>query len=168
MGYTTDFSGSFDLNKPLAAQHKAYLEKFAQTRRMERDQTIASKFPDPIREAAGLPIGEQGGYFVGGLGFLGQDSDASVTNHNIQPDGQHGLWCQWVPNEDGTSIQWDGGEKFYDYVEWIEYIVEHFIKPWGYVLNGEVEWYGECRDDAGLIIVDNNSVTTKTAVISYE
>ena len=168
MGYTTNFSGSFDLNKPLAAQHKAYLEKFAQTRRMERDQTIASKFPDPIREAAGLPIGEQGGYFVGGFGFCGQDSDASVTNINTPPDGQHGLWCHWVPNEDGTSIQWDGGDKFYDYVEWIEYIVEHFIQPWGYVLNGKVEWVGEGAIDRGMIIVKDNNIFTKHAKIVWE
>lgn len=168
MGYSTDFSGNFSLNTPLAANHAAYLRKFAETRRMERKQTIASKLPDPIREAAGLPIGKQGAYFVGGGGDFGQGTDASVVNSNVAPDGQPGLWCQWVPTENDDGIEWDGGEKFYDYTEWLAYIIEHFLQPWGYILNGEVEWFGEDRDDRGKIVVENNTISTKTAKIVWE
>jgi hypothetical protein len=168
MGYTTDFSGNFSLNKPLLASHSAYLLKFAETRRMSRNAEIASKFYDPAREAVGLPIGEQGCYFVGGGGSFGQDTDASVINNNIAPDGQPGLWCQWVPTENGDGIEWDGSEKFYHYTEWLSYLIEHFLKPWGYVLNGEVEWFGEDRDDRGMIIVKDNNVSTKLAKISWE
>lgn len=168
MGYTTDFSGSFDLNKPLSKEHKAFLEKFAQTRRMERKQTVASKMEDPVRIDAGLPIGKEGAYFVGGKEDFGQGQDDSIVNYNTPPSGQPSLWCQWTPNENGTAIEWDGGEKFYEYVDWIEYLINNFLKPWGYILNGEVEWFGEDRDDRGMIIVVNNDVTTKTAVVSYE
>ena len=168
MGYTTDFSGSFSLNTPLTDAHAAYLRKFAETRRMERKQTIASTLPDPIREAAGLPIGKQGAYFVGGGGDFGQGIDASVVNSNVAPDGQPGLWCQWVPTENDDGIEWDGGEKFYDYTEWLAYIIEHFLKPWGYVLDGDVEWFGEDRDDRGIIIVENNIISTKRARIVWE
>jgi hypothetical protein len=168
MGYTTDFSGKFSLNKHLLASHSAYLLKFAETRRVARNQTIASKLPDPIREAAGLPIGKQGAYFVGGSGDFGQGIDASVVNSNGAPPGQPGLWCQWVPTETDDGIEWDGGEKFYNYTEWLEYIIEHFLAPWGYVLNGEVEWFGEDRDDRGMIIVKNNVVTIKRAKTIWE
>jgi hypothetical protein len=168
MGYTTDFSGSFSLDKPLTDAHAAYLRKFAETRRMSRNAEIASKFPDPIREAVGLPIGNQGCYFVGGLGFCGQDLDASVVNSNSEPSGQPSLWCQWVPTDDNDGIEWDGGEKFYNYTEWLKYIIEHFLKPWGYVLEGDVEWFGEERDDRGMIMVENNNVTTKRARIVWE
>jgi hypothetical protein len=168
MGYTTDFNGEFGLNKPLSPEHKAFLNKFNETRRMQRKQTVASKMEDPIRVSAGLPIGKEGAYFVGAKGHCGQDSDDSVEDYNTPPSGQPSLWCGWTPNEDGTAIEWDGGEKFYEYVDWIEYLINNFLKPWGYVLNGEVEWFGEDRDDRGMIIIDNNIVTTKTAVISYE
>lgn len=168
MGYTTDFNGEFGLNKPLSPEHKAFLEKFNETRRMQRKQTVASKMEDPIRIAAGLPIGKEGAYFVGAKGHCGQDSDDSVKDYNTPPSGQPSLWCQWIPNEDGTAIEWDGGEKFYEYVDWIEYLISNFLAPWGYVLNGEVEWFGEDRDDRGMIIIDNNIVTTKRAVVSYE
>lgn len=168
MGYTTGFNGAFKLNKPLEAHHSAYLHRFAETRRMERNAEIASKFPDTIREAAGLPIGEQAGYFVGARGDFGQGKDESIIDYNNSPAGQPGLWCQWIPTQNNTGIKWDGGEKFYNYVEWIEYIIEHFLKPWDYTLNGEVEWDGEDRDDRGKIVIENNIVSTKTAKTVWE
>jgi hypothetical protein len=166
MGYTTEFRGEFAINKPLSTLHKKYLEAFSDTRRMARNEQITSKRSDPIREAVGLPVGVEGGYFVSEEGYAGQGVDgfgerpSGVTNYNCAPKGQPGLWCQWVPNEDGTAIVWNGGEKFYYYVEWLKYIIEHFLAPWGYVLNGEIEWEGEDRSDVGTIISENNVVRT--------
>lgn len=82
--------------------------------------------------------------------------------------GFPGFWCQWVPNSEGTAIEWDGGEKFYNYVEWIEYLIQHFFEPWGVKLNGEVEWSGEESDDLGLISVKDNVVTVKQGKVVYE
>jgi hypothetical protein len=163
MGYTTDFSGVFKLDKPLTAEHAAYLKKFSDSRRMKRDSEKAAKLPDPEREAVGLPVSHEGAYFVGGYGYMGQDGDGSVLDHNAPPVGQPGLWCQWVPTEDGDGIEWDEGEKFCSYVEWLEYLIEHFLKPWGYVLNGEVSWRGEDFYDVGTITVEDNEVSTRAA-----
>ena len=145
---------------------------------MKRNAKIADTLPDSVRIAAGLPIGLEGAYFVGGSGFCGQDRDASILEYNDPPAGQPGLWCQWVPNqkdketwtrsEDGTEIGWNGAEKFYCYIEWLQYIIDHFLKPWGYVLNGEVEWQGERRDDTGLIVVNDNVVTKKVGRAVYK
>ena len=128
---------------------------------MERKQTIASTLPDPIRKAVGLPIGKQGAYFVGGGGDFGQGTDASIINSNGAPDGQPGLWCQWVPNDEGTAIEWNGGEKFYHYVEWINYLINNFLKPWGYTINGEVSFRGEDFSDCGTIVANNNSIAVR-------
>jgi hypothetical protein len=173
MGYTTEFDGQFDLNKPLAPEHKAYLEAFANTRRMRRDAYTTERRPDPVRLAAGLPVGLDGGYFVGEGGHCGQGerddrTPIGILSYNYAPSGQPGLWCQWVPNDDGSAIFWDGGEKFYDYVEWIEYLIEHFLKPWGYVLDGEVEWFGEDANDRGMICIKDNVVKVKIAKVIYE
>lgn len=123
MGYTTDFSGEFKLDKPLTIKQKNTLDEFADER--------------------------HGG------------------NTEVY-DGFPGFWCQWVPNSEGTALQWDGGEKFYDYVEWLEFLIKNFIEPWGLKLNGEVKWFGEERDDIGLIIVNNNKVTTSKGTVSYD
>lgn len=88
-------------------------------------------------------------------------------NMNVY-DGFPGFWCQWVPTEDGWGIEWDQGEKFYEYVEWLRYIIQHLLQPKGYVLNGEINWSGEDSEDLGKIIVKDNVVTTKEGRVTYE
>lgn len=185
MGYTTDFEGFFRLDRELSPEHAHYLAALNQTRRITRDESSAAEREDVIREAVGLPVGTDGEYFVGETGFRGQDSGSDVINHNAAPASQPGLWLQWTPvqssspysgcpdmkdeNADWTgfdAIGWDMGEKFYNYEEWIAYIIEHFIERWGYTLNGEVTWYGEERDDRGVIHVDNNVVHVYYDVLS--
>lgn len=147
MGYTTDFSGYFDLNKPLSKEMANFLKKFNETRRMGR-RVDAS-------------YGVQGEFYVDGSGFMGQDNDSNVINHNEPPITQPGLWCQWKPTEDGDGIEWDGGEKFYNYTEWLIYLIHKVLAPNGYVLNGTVKWQGEDVGDVGKIIVENNKVFTE-------
>jgi hypothetical protein len=87
-------------------------------------------------------------------------------NKDVNPEFP-GYWCQWQPSKDGTEIEWDGGEKFYNYEEWLEYLIQHFLEPWGYVLNGTVKWSGEDAEDIGSITVTDNVVRARKAVISY-
>ncbi|HTG59201.1 MAG TPA: hypothetical protein VMG63_07310 [Terriglobia bacterium] len=47
-------------------------------------------------------------------------------------------YCQWMPSDDGKLLVWDGGEKFYEYVEWLQYLIDNFFVSWGYVINGSV------------------------------
>jgi len=158
MGYTTDFNGEFNVEPALKPEHIAYLKQFNETRRVKRDVAKSENLSDPVREAACLPVGPEGSFVVGGKGFMGQDGDDSVVDNNRPPVGQPGLWCQWTPSEDGTTIEWDGGEKFYDYTEWLEYIIENFLDPWGYVVNGSVRWEGEKTGDVGVLSVEDNEV----------
>lgn len=170
MGYHTDFKSSFKLDRPLSKAHKAYLEAFSNTRRMARDAAMTEKREDALRLAVDLPVGIEGGYFVGAGGMCGQEGmmgeggdqePLGIIDVNRPPLGQPGLWCQWVPNKSGTAIKWDGGEKFYYYVEWLEYVIEQFLRPWGYVLNGAVKWNGEDPRDRGTITVTNNHVSAE-------
>lgn len=163
MGYNTNFSGSFDLDEPLTKEQIAYLTEFSRTRRMKRDLECIEKINDLLRLAVGLQIGIDGGYYV-----ASDTDDSSVINYNHPPEGQPGFYCQWIPSEDGTYISWDGGENFSEYVEWIEYIIEHFLKPWGKILNGGVEWEGNSSDDLGKIVIKNNLVESKIGRIVYE
>ena len=77
------------------------------------------------------------------------------------PDG----YCQWVLTADLTGIEWDGEEKFYDYVEWLQAIIDNVLKPAGVALTGTVKYQGESFDDAGtLSVVDGEVVTKETGV----
>lgn len=168
MGYDTSFTGNFTLDRPLEEIHRKYLQAFSETRRMKRDTLKVILLPDPLRKAVGYPVGIDGEFFVGGLGDFGQEHDHSVTNNNSPPASQPGLWCQWTPSEDGSAIQWDGGEKFYNYIEWLQYLIENFISRWGYKLNGEVCWNGEDDVDSGILSVKDNVLTvTNTGNSTY-
>lgn len=134
--------------------------------------------------------GKDGEFFVMDDGNSGQSRDASIIDYNIPPGqvlrgdknypntfeenqrrikeglSQPSLWCQWVIDEDNELV-WDGGEKFYYYIEWLQYLITNFFQPWGVLLNGEIEWVGEDRNDIGKIIVLDNIITVKKGVITY-
>lgn len=159
MGYTTEFDGEFQLNQALSVAHAEYLHAFSDTRRMKRNTIVAANFSDPKRQAVCLPIGVDGEFFVGFEENYGQTKDASVISYNEPPQTQPSLWCQWVPNESKTAIIWNEGEKFYDYIEWLQYLIRNFLTPWGYILNGSVSFQGEDVNDSGIITVTDNVVT---------
>ena len=165
MGYTTDFNGYMTIEPPLNPAQARYINKFSETRRMKRDPDKASQIPDPLREAVGLPIGEDGCYFIGGGGWKGKDEDDSVIDYHSTPAGQPGLWCQWVISGDGAVLEWDYGEKFDEYERWLQYIQEHFLTPWGSKLNGEIEWSGEDRHDIGILYASDGRIDGVSSTI---
>ena len=80
-----------------------------------------------------------------------------------------GIWCQWIPKEihendmykhSRSELVWDGHEKFYNYVEWLQYLIDNFFNPRSMTLNGIVKWQGEHMGDRGKIVVVNNIVNT--------
>jgi len=149
MGYSTDFFGEFILNKKLDEETHTFLKKFAETRHMQRNIE---------------GYGVEGEFYVDGGGSFGQDHEDNIVEYNQPPSTQPSLWCQWVPNEDGTTIKWDEGEKFYEYVEWLVYIIANFLAPKGYVLNGLVEYQGEENEDFGAIAVKDNKVLVSKGI----
>jgi len=150
MGYDTTFKGKIEIYPPLNQEEIDYLIKFSETRRMDR---------------------KKGPYFVDGSGWHGQYRDPDVNDFNSPPHGQPGLWCQWIPTNNGKHIVWDGGEKFYGSLEWMDYLITHFIGdnpiakselPFlrSHTCNGIITAKGENKDDRWCIAVVNN-VTSK-------
>jgi hypothetical protein len=168
MGYTTDFYGSVSVSPPLNEHEISYLRDFAETRRMHRTN---------------------GPFFVKGEGDFGQgDGPDEILNYNDPPPGQPGLWCQWTPGPDGSYIEWDQGEKFYNSAEWMDYIIKEFLSPSGkasykrkfeaderfqhftfdHVVNGEIEARGEDPSDHWMLVVENNRVSVASAVVTFD
>lgn len=170
MGYDTRFSGRFLVRPhPLSEAQGDYLEAFSKSRRITYDgQRLANLegYEDrKLREAAGIvSVGERGDYYVGPLipgawpemnvapgQLVWKETGLQLMPYSVPSRRQPGLWCQWIPTEDRTAIVFDEGEKFYRYVEWLEYLVKQFLTPWGYGLEGDVYWRGEAYSDVGLI-----------------
>lgn len=83
-----------------------------------------------------------------------------------------GYYCQWVPTEDGTGIKWDGSEKFDYSVEWMQFLIDHFLRPgahaqgrpgfegfaFDHTVNGRIEAQGERVGDVWTLVANRNCV----------
>ena len=156
MGYTTDFDGSFKINKPLDDGTFNLINGLAGTRRMGR-------------RGLAFEYGEEGEfYYDPHSDDYGQENNSNIIDYNRPPKTQPGLWLQWFVLDDRQTIEWDQGEKFYEYVEWIEYLIDKILEPRGYKVNGEVYWEGEDgASDIGKIEIKDNQVKVYVGKIHY-
>lgn len=91
--------------------------------------------------------------------FMDELYDTRHGDDAHEDPGFPSFYCQWVFDDHTSTIQWDGGEKFYGYVEWMKIVckkADHF----GLVCNGKVRWQGENLADTGVITVEDNIVST--------
>lgn len=143
MGYTTEFRGEITISPALTPTLRTFLLDFSRTRRMKR-------------AFLGDPYGPDGALYADhdspNYG-QGKPTGGTVTDHNTPPQGQPGLWCQWIPTDDGDALVWDEAGKFYHYAEWMAYLVGNILAPLGYRCDGAIEWRGEEWNDTGTLTV---------------
>jgi hypothetical protein len=183
MGYTTDFSGFMHIhsnnenattnqnaqfvNEELSIEDAVILiNGLCGTRRMKRDLSL-------IADENGLVLGRPSSAY-GTFGefywnpestSFGQDRDPSIIDYNNPPNEYLSLWLKWevVKLDDGEYLlQWNEAEKFYDYVEWLEFINTKILIPNNLVLNGSIDWCGEDSGDKGTITAINNFITVES------
>ena len=189
MGYTTEFRGRLATSRELTEVEKNYINLISSTRRMKRDVNKLMKLydgkhgnPFATENTPEAIYGVDGEYFVGederddsvlgintppGQLAHGESENYWVENLKRTNGGicQPGLWCQWIilpeeeADENADYLEWDGGEKFYNYIQWLCYLINHFFEKWGVELNGDIEWRGEEWEDNGTIHVEDNIVT---------
>lgn len=145
--YQTRLFGRFTLDKPLTTTHAEYLHAFSEKPHMRWYTDKIALLPDPVRAAVGLPLGDGGAYFVGDV----VDEARYVEQALAEVRGLPNRFCDWQPTADNMGIEWNGMTDTYFYVEWLDYLMRHFLTPWGYRLAGEVHWQGDHPGDAGVI-----------------
>ena len=135
--------------------HKNYLISFSRSRRtiFYITDEVKEMFEE-YNKSVGLPLGEDGEF----IASVGINTSGLHREFNSYPKNQPGFWCQWIPTEDGKFLEWSQGEKFYEYIKWLQYMINFFFNRWGYKLNGEVSWIGEDKNDFGKIIVNDNLI----------
>jgi hypothetical protein len=143
MGYSTNFYGAWIITPAPHPKIALFVNNLSHSRRVKRD------LPEGL-------YGKEGEFYVDGKGYAGQDKDESVIDSNTPPKTQPGLWCQWII--EGDKVKWDGNEKFYEYLQWIDYLIRTVFEPNGYKLNGTVKWEGESGDDTGTITIKDNKI----------
>jgi hypothetical protein len=154
MGYDTCFHGAFVISPPLSPDRTAYLRAFSETRRCRRSLSHEPLKSQSLREAVGLPFGEDGAHCA-----AEPEKDHDLTqDYNEPPRGQPSLWCNWEPSPDGRLLRWNGAEKSRRFVEWLQYLTKTYLGPWGHGLSGTVCWSGEDFEDFGMITAREGQV----------
>lgn len=110
MGTTTDYLGHFTIDPPLNDAERDYLAAFCESRRWARPGGPYAVPPHPLAEEA---------------------HETDVEAFNRCAAGQPDLWCQWVPCPTGCCLSWDGREHFLAGTRWLQYLVDHFLRPGG-------------------------------------
>jgi len=113
MGYRTNFIGHLEVHPPLNEAEYSYLTAFAKSRRHR---------------------GRGGPYVVPDNPYASYDddrADAVIDDYNTPPDGQPQLWCPWKPSCWGNCLYVpdDGENKHYAPNAWLQYLVDHFLRP---------------------------------------
>tara|TARA_R100001463_G_scaffold15141_7_gene39623 strand:- start:12571 stop:13122 length:552 start_codon:yes stop_codon:yes gene_type:complete len=121
MGYTTNFTGLMALSRRLTQDE---LDEYNQVWLNDRHDTT----------------GEYSGDYRGGL----EKAPSIYNKWEIIDDVEHGI-------TDIHCLAWNGGQKFYQYVNWLKFIVSDFLQPKGIYLKGKIRFSGEDVEDAGVI-----------------
>lgn len=147
------------LDRPLGSNRLAYLKKFAATKRVYRDEKVLGYYSDPVRHGVELPVGKDGEFFVGNDGM--DPNDRSIIDEDETPASQPSEWCSWEPNDAGTELVVNSHSDFDTDVDWLKYVVDKFLVPWGHVLSGQVTLTEE--GETLKVTVCNNAVAWETA-----
>ena len=107
MGYSTDFIGHIDIRPRLNLAEQRYLLAFDRSRHYHRAEGPYAIPGNPGAEEAGV----------------------AIEDYNQPGPGMPGFWCDWSPCWGGDCLAYNGNEKFYDAKRWLEYLIDHFLKP---------------------------------------
>ena len=89
------------------------------------------------------------------------ESNLAAITDPAPPKG----YMQWVPDESLQRIVWDQNEKFYDYEQWLKWIVAA-LASWGIEAAGSFKWQGDSVGDIGELLVIDGNVTSNTGAVS--
>jgi hypothetical protein len=157
MGYTTDFCGEITVTPGLPKNYIERLNDISNKRNNNYGDGVQGSFDDVYHGKTG--------------GGCDRPDRTSVP----------GVWNQWeLENPERpylrrgarpayTYIRWNEGEKFYQYAEWLQYLIA-LIKldhPKS-TFDGTIQWAGEESDDIGQLSVVNGQVMLAYGTVVYD
>lgn len=149
MGYSTRFSGYFNLDPQPTAEQVAEVNKF----NSERHD------PGVTRDEYNVH-----GEVVPGLGISSVWCQWKIVAPGEDVDGSEGILNL---ENDQFVLAWDQNEKFYEYIPWLRFLVSRFFGPWGISLVGNVEWEDD-YEDCGKIPCEKIAEQPLTRVRAFE
>lgn len=108
MGHTTVYEGSVSVTPSLNEHEIAFLERYAGSTSIETPS---------------------GPYWFGERTAEDKAYYDRLPGRAIRVSGTPGYRCEWKPDREGTSLAWNGAEKFYHGEKWMQYLIAQFLGP---------------------------------------
>ena len=149
-GDATELEGYFKVNKPLDEETQFIIRGLRHGMSQKRDSQLLADYLGMSLEECLIKYGVDGQLYV-------KDNNVAVICHKgyIKQQITYQPWIgsfiprfSWKYFPEEQAIRWDRSEKFYCYVEWIQYLIDYVLAPRGYVLNGHVETFNDADNGA--------------------
>ena len=144
-GDCTELEGYFKVNKPLDEETQFIIRGLRHGMSHRRDSQQLANHLGISLEVCFKNYGVDGQLYM-------EDNDIAVMPRQRHEEeripNQPSTRFSWKYFPEEQAIRWDRSEKFYCYVEWIQYLIDYVLAPRGYVLNGHVETFNDADNGA--------------------
>ena len=144
---------------------KNLLQGLNRTRRMARDIGKLAELNNISPVMAERLYGKEGELYYEDFPNSDQTRDPSIIDYNRPPGNQPSLWNNWILDPETSTLSWEPHDKFYNYREWLTYIIDDILAPDGYKVNGYIKWVGDEHPlDRGYTCVNNNIIIDRLSL----
>ena len=158
MGLHTSYLGHIRIAPALSPDEIEFVRRFNETRHCGEDSAPLRTVQHPAEN----------------------ESTGDVGAYNRAAPGMPGLWCPWTCCAAGCCLHWDGVEKPDSPQQWLEYLIDRFLRPgallgddpearrlgltFDHVLDGVL--VGERRETSELFALEvERNVVTRTLLV---
>ena len=140
MGYNIYWNADICIKPPLSDEHVAHLKYIVLDEDPRRQDVFAQmSFPPDVEH-------------------MHQRFHGPVTEDTLN-------WGLDIEKETLPDLMQDTRWYVDDAVAAFKYLIEHFFKPHGYTLNGDLNWSGDDSDDRGVLYIEGDNVEAVGDVI---
>ena len=154
------FQGAFQLSPALSAAQITYVQAFLSVQHGFWPLQYVQQQPDALREAVGLPLGEDAAFFVGHSSNGLKGRNPFIDKHNMSPAGPGGQphcgSCPWQLSDDGTQILPDKKILAAMPLKWLGWLVTKLFSHWNIDIRGVASYDDPCTSQEGKVVAENN------------
>ena len=154
------FQGAFNLTPALSAAQAAYLDAFLAVQHGFWPPEYIRQQPDLLRDAVGLPLGEDAAFYVGHCsnGLKGRHPfiDKHRTTSPGPGDQPHCGRCPWQLSSDQRQLLPSKKKLTTMPLKWLAWLVTYILAPWKINLTGLASYDDPCTSQEGRIVAESS------------
>ncbi len=154
------FQGAFNLTPALSAAQAAYLHAFLAVQHGFWPLEYVQERPDLVREAVGLPLGEDAAFYVGHHSSGLRGRHPFIDKHNTTSPGPgeqpHCGNCPWQLSPESSQLVPDKKKLAAMPLKWLGWLVTNLLTPWKINVNGVASYDDPCTSQEGRIVAESS------------